>query len=517
MPLLTDYLTYADAQAHCTSAALWALFDGDREHFNITHECVDRHAPLAHTALIVARADGGDEHIGYADLARDAARFAHCLTARGIRAGDRVAVMLEPSRAFYVSLFGAMKLGAIAVPLFTLFGPEGLRLRVQDCRARLLVTNAEKAPIAAGFDDLQVLVADERFDALLAGHPAEFTPVTRADDMAMYQYTSGTTRELPEAVRHTHRSIVTLMLAALYGAGLRPGDRYFCPSSPAWGHGLWHGTLAPMALGLTTGAYAGRFDAERLLRALEEHAFTNLAAAATHYRMIRNSGAASRYHPALRKLSFTGEPLDSETAEFIHAHFGIEAASMYGTTEVGVVLVSYPGAPDFPIRRGSLGKPVPGVRVAVHDAEGRDCAPGVTGEMMVWRRDGWIPTRDLGRTDEDGYFYHGGRADDVIVSAGWTMGAVEIEDSILQHPMVLEAAAIGVPDALRGQIVKAYVVARVTGDETLVREIQDLVRARLSQHEYPRQVEFVAELPKTPAGKINRKLLRERQLQAAAG
>jgi acetyl-CoA synthetase len=514
MRRLTDYITYADAQAQCTSEALWALFDGDRAHFNIAHECVDRHAASGRTAVIVAHADGRDETITYAGLARDSSRFAHLLAARGIGKGDRIAVMLEPSRAFYVCVFGALKLGAIAVPLFTLFGPDGLRLRVQDCAARLLVTNADKAPIADGLAALDVLVIDgaaETLDSLLAGQPETWAPDTRGDDMAIFQYTSGTTRELPEAVRHTHRSIVTLMLAALYGSGLRPGDRFFCPSSPAWGHGLWHGTLAPLSLGLTIGAYAGRFDAERLLRALEQHAFTNLAAAATHYRMIRNSGAADRYRLRLAKLSFTGEPLDSETGEFIHAHFGLEACSMYGTTEVGVVLVSYPGAPDFPVRRGSLGKPVPGVRVVVQDANGAECAPGVVGEMMVWRRDAWVPTRDLGRTDEDGYFYHAGRADDVIISAGWTMSAVEIEDSILKHPHVLEAAAIGVPDELRGQVVKAYVVVRGAGSDALAREIQDLVRTRLSQHEYPRQVAFVAELPKTPAGKINRKLLRERE------
>ncbi len=455
----------------------------------------------------------------YADLARDSARFAHLLASRGIGKGDRIAVMLEPSRAFYVCVFGALKLGAIAVPLFTLFGPDGLRLRVQDCAARLLVTHAEKAHVADGLAGLEVLVVDDgagdaaagALDRLLAGQPASWTPTTRGDDMAIFQYTSGTTRELPEAVRHTHRSIVTLMLAALYGSGLRPGDRFFCPSSPAWGHGLWHGTLAPMALGLTIGAWAGRFDAERLLRALQDHDFTNLAAAATHYRMIRNSGAAERYRLQLSKLSFTGEPLDSETAAFIHERFGLEACSMYGTTEVGVVLVSYPGAPDFPVKRGALGKPVPGVRVVVQDAQGAECPPGGVGEMKVWRRDGWVPTRDLGRTDEDGYFYHAGRADDVIISAGWTMSAVEIEDSILQHPRVLEAAAIGVPDELRGQVVKAFVVVRGAGDDGLAREIQDLVRTRLSQHEYPRQLAFVAELPKTPAGKINRKLLRERE------
>ena len=184
---------------------------------------------------------------------------------------------------------------------------------------------------------------------------------------------------------------------------------------------------------------------------------------------------------------------------------------MYGTTEIGVILVSYPAANDFVVKPGSLGKPVPGVRVEVQDQNGLPCAPGVMGELKVWRRDGWLSTKDLGRIDEEGYFYHGGRADDVIISAGWTMSAVEIEDAILKHPDVLEAAAIGVADPLRGQVVKAFVVTNRIGNDKLAREIENIVRSRLSQHEYPRQIEFVTELPKNPAGKVNRKALRARE------
>ena len=301
------------------------------------------------------------------------------------------------------------------------------------------------------------------------------------------------------------------MFAALYGTGIRPGDEFFCPSSPAWGHGLWHGTLAPLAMGLTIGCYAGKFDAPRLLQALEEHRFTNISAAATHYRMMRVSGAASKHRYFLEKASFTGEPIDSETAAFVEETFGRAVCSMYGTTEIGVILVSYPGAGDFVVKPGSLGKPIPGGRVEVHDAEGRPCAPGVAGELKVWRRGEWIATKDLGRIDEDGYFYHSGRADDVIISAGWTMSAVEIEDAILKHPQVREAAAIGVPDPLRGQVVKAFIVTDRPGDTSFEHEIQDVVRQRLSHHEYPRLVSFVTELPKTPAGKVNRKVLRDRE------
>ncbi|MBA3539033.1 MAG: acyl-CoA synthetase [Deltaproteobacteria bacterium] len=507
---LTHYTSYADAQANFAPAKLWELFEGNRERLNIAHECIDRHAERSNPAVIVIHADGPDEVLSFRELAEASSRFAHYLESEGVKAGDRVAIMLEPSRAFYVAVFGTMKAGAIAVPLFTLFGPDGVKLRVDDCTPRLIVTNAEKAPQLAG-SSAKVVVAD---DALLAGlerFAPHFTSHTAADALALFQYTSGTTRELPEAVKHTHRAIVTLMVAALYGTGLRPGDRFMCPSSPAWGHGLWHGTLAPLALGITIGAYAGKFNPERLLAALQQHQFTNISAAATHYRMMRNSGAAPRYRYAIEKLSFTGEPIDSETAAFVEETFGRPACSMYGTTEIGVILVSYPGAADFMVKPGSLGKPIPGGRVEVHDAEGRPCAPEIPGELKVWRHGNWIATKDLGRTDADGYFYHGGRADDVIISAGWTMSAVEIEDAILKHPQVREAAAIGVADPLRGQVVKAFVVTDRAGDEAFRHEIQDVVRQRLSHHEYPRVVSFVTELPKTPAGKVNRKVLRDRE------
>ena len=514
MTMLTQTTSYADAQALCTSEKLWELFDGNRDRMNIAHECIDRHAHKDQPAIILVRATGADETFSFQQIAEASSRFAHYLADQGIGAGDRVAVMLEPSLAFYVAMFGAMKRGAIAVPLFTLFGPDGIRLRVQDCQPRMLVTNADKAPMVPAADDMRVVIADDAFLASLDRFPAQYDCNTHADDLAIFQYTSGTTRELPDAVRHTHRALVTLMLAALYGTGVRPGDRYMCPSSPAWGHGLWHGTLAPLAMGVTIGAYAGKFNAERLLQALQDHAFNNISAAATHYRMMRNSGAAGQYRYQIDKVSFTGEPIDSETSAFVQATFGRPVCSMYGTTEIGVCLVNYPGAPDFTVKAGSLGKPVPGLRVQVQDANGAPCPPGVTGELKLWRRDAWVATKDLGRVDEDGYFWHGGRADDVIISAGWTMSAVEIEDAILKHRDVTEAAAIGVPDALRGQVVKAFVVSARPGDDAFVEEIQNTVRSQLAQHEYPRQVVFVPELPKTPAGKIHRRKLREQELAA---
>ena len=516
MTLLTEYTDYADAQAHANSDALWQLFDGDRETLNIAHECMVRHAKGdGRTAVRIAHADGSDEILSFDELAAGSARFAHWLVENGVGPGDRIAFMLEPSLPFYVCLFGAMMTGAISVPLFTLFGLDGLRLRIDDCNPTLLITNSEKAELANQVDGVKVVVADQSLMNDIAHYPNHFETHTAANDLAVFQYTSGTTRELPEAVKHTHRSIVTLMFAALYGTGIRPGDQFFCPSSPAWGHGLWHGTLAPLALGVTTGTFAGRFDATRLMKALQDFKITNLSAAATHYRMMNNAGTADKFVFTAKKLSFTGEPIDSNTLEFIDRTFKVPACSMYGTTEIGVVLVNYPGAVDFEVRPGSLGKPVPGLKLQVQRADGSETSANEVGELMLWRRDHWETTKDLARRDEDGYLYHCGRADDVIISAGWTMSAVEIENTLLKHADVEEAAVIGVPDETRGQVVKAFIVSTREPGEAFSDELKAFTRERLSQHEFPRRIDFVNELPKTPAGKVHRKVLRDREAAAA--
>jgi acetyl-CoA synthetase len=512
MTKLTAFTSYADAQLHANRDAPWALFDGDRDQFNIAHECITRHADGSGRAAVrICHADGSDEFLSFDAISAGAAQFAHWLDANGIKAGDRIAFMLEPSMPFYVCLFGAMQIGAISVPLFTLFGDDALRLRVDDCKPALLITNSEKAELARGIEGLRVVIADDGLLGDIAKFPATYAPKTKAYDLACYQYTSGTTRELPEAVKHTHRALVTLMFAALYGSGIRPGDEFFCPSSPAWGHGLWHGTLAPLGLGVTTGTFAGRFDPARLMKALSDYKITNMSAAATHYRMMKNSGAAGGYAFHFTKLSYTGEPIDPATLYFIDETFQVPACSMYGTTEIGVVLVNYPGADDFVVKPGSLGKAVPGQRLEVQRPDGSPCAPDEVGELMLWRRGVWETTKDLAKIDADGYFYHSGRADDVIISAGWTMSAVEIENTMLKHPDVQECAVIGAPDATRGLVVKAFVVTPRAASDAFVKELQIFTRERLAQHEFPRLVEFVDELPKTPAGKVHRKVLRDRE------
>jgi acetyl-CoA synthetase len=517
MAKLTDYTSFADAQAHANSTALWQLFDGNKEHFNIAHECITRWADgSGRPAVRIARADGTDEILSFDTISAGAAQFAHWLDANGVQKGERIAFMLEPSLPFYVCLFGAMQTGAISVPMFTLFGPDALRLRIDDCKPKILITNAEKAPMARQIDGLRVVIADEGLLNEIAKYPSTYQPKSLATDLAVFQYTSGTTRELPAAVKHTHRALVTLMFAALYGSGIRPGDEFFCPSSPAWGHGLWHGTLAPLGLGVTTGTFSGRFDAVRLMKGLQDFKITNMSAAATHYRMMKNTGKAADFKFYFKKLSFTGEPIDPATLEFIDQTFHVPACSMYGTTEIGVVLVNFPGAKDFVVKPGSLGKPIPGLKLEVHRPDGTPTGPGEVGELMLWKKDHWETTKDRAKLDEEGYLYHCGRADDVIISAGWTMSAVEIEHSMLKHPDVKEVGVIGVPDATRGQVAKAFVVTERSPSDEFVVELQNFTREKLSQHEFPRHVVFVNELPKTPAGKVHRKVLRDREAAAAA-
>jgi acetyl-CoA synthetase len=499
--------SYQQANAYFSWDQLWSLFDGDREQLNIAHECLDRHPP-DRVAARIAHAGGAREELSFGELSRATSQCAHLFESIGIGAGDRVAVMMQPSAGFYISLFGAIKRGAVAVPLYTLFGPDAVRDRVEDCDAACLVADAETAP-ALRDSRYRVLEFDRDIAPALAEHDESYEPQTRPSDLAVLQYTSGTSRQLPEAVKHDHRAIVTLARAGLFALGLDRSDRYFCPSSPAWGHGLWHGTVAPLSLGVALGSFAGRFAIGPLIDALVELRITNLAAASTIYRMVLRCGRAAEL-AGLEKASYTGEELDpSAQHEFLKAT-GTSVRGMYGTTETGVVLCNYPGFSDYQPRIGALGKPLPGCELAVLDAAGNPVAPNVAGELAVKRRGEWFRSRDLGRVDEDGYFWYAGRADDVIIASGWTISPVEVERTLLQHQDVVEAAVIGAPDALRGAVVKAVLVAR-RNDHAFVAELQRMVREQLSPHEYPREIEFVQSLPKTPNGKVNRRALRDLQ------
>ncbi|MBU2053984.1 MAG: acyl-CoA synthetase [Proteobacteria bacterium] len=505
---MLDYRTYEEAKEKFTIDQIWELFDGTPEHFNLGHECVDRHRDKG-IGVRIQFDDGRREEHAFADLSRLTAQFAHVLETFGIGRGDRVAVMLDPSLDFYVCLYGILKRGAIFVPCFTAFGPEALGYRMKDSAAKLLFTTPELAATIVAEGRYRVVPTEAEFRHLMAAQKDTYTVAdTAAKDVAVFQYTSGATRKFPQAIPHHHKSVPLLMPAAVFGRGYRFGDRFFCPSSPAWGHGLWHGTLSPMALGVAVGSYSGKFNVRTLLEGLEKFEIDNFGAAPTVYRMIKNSGLIDNYKLKIRKMHYTGEPMDTDTFDFFKAKFGVPPNSGYGSTEVGAVIYQYAGFPNWVAKSGSLGKPMPGLEVKLIDKEGNEVPQGQIGEIAIHRRGKWLRARDAAVIDEDGYFWHKGRVDDIIISAGWTISPTEVEDCLKRHPAVQEAAVIGALDSERGQIVKAFVVANQLATKELAKDIKEFVRINLSKHEYPRVIEFVPDLPKTDGGKVSKKGLK---------
>ena len=510
---ISEYKTYEEAKAHFNWKQIWDQFDGNREQFNITHECIDRHVGKG-TAVRIKFTDGHSERYTFDEISGLSSQFANALEEENIRFGDKVAIMLDPSLEFYVSLFGTMKRGAVVVPCFTLFGPEALQHRIKDSGAKLLVTSEDKAPLLGDVPIRRVIIVGSMFDQWINKQPKDYrrTQETSGNDVAIIQYSSGTTRKFPEGIDHFHRSVALLAPSAVFAMGLKEGDRFFCPSSPAWGNGLWYGTFTALGLGIAVGSLSGKFNEEILLQALEAFEINNFHAAPTVFRRLIKSGLLDNFDLKINKLSFAGEPMDLETFNYLKEKFGASPCSLYGTTEVGCIIVNYGGFSDWEVKPGSMGKPLLGLDIRVVDKDGQKAPPGQIGEIVMNRRGKLFPVKDSAVIDEDGYYWHKGRSDDVIISSGWTISPTEVENTLLKHEDIEEAAVIGIPDKDRGHIVKAFL--KVSKQRPgLEQEIKDYVKERLSKHEYPRLIEFVDDLPKTPKGNIKKQELLERSIQ----
>jgi acetyl-CoA synthetase len=508
---ITDYKTYAEAKANFTWDQVWEFFDGDREHINIAHECIDRHPADTIALRLLFYNDGRRETYTFGELARLTSQFAYALEKLGIGKGDRVCVTLDPCLEYYVALFGTIKRGAIVVPCFTGFGKDGLAYRLKDSGSKLLVTNEEKAGLMEGEDIAHVITIGEEFKKFIAGYPEAYPcrDNCSGNDVAVYQYTSGTTRKYPEAVKQYHKSVPVGLPATLFNVGLRKDDKYFCPSSPAWGHGLWYGTFAPLAVGTATGTGSGRFSEKAFLQGLQDFEINNIGAPPTVFRQVKNSGIVKDYKLKLNKISYTGEPMDSDTFEFIEEAFGVAPCGGYGSTETGPIVMDFQGFDDYHVIKGALGKPMIGVNVGIIDDKGNQVPPGTLGEIAIMRKDGWFRVKDGAIEDENGYYWHKGRVDDVIISAGWTISPNEIEDKLQKHKNVLEAAVVGKPDKDRGHVVKAFVRINCKPSDALKKELQEFVKGELSKHEFPREIDFVDSLPKTEGGKISRREIKQ--------
>jgi acetyl-CoA synthetase len=501
-----DYETYDEAAANFSWDERWELFDGTPDNFNIAHECLDRYDDDM-TAARVKFDDGHSETYSVGTLRRKSGQFANALEDSGIEKGDRVAVMLDPGLELYTTLFGNCKRGAVHVQMSPLFGPDAIDYRIEDSESELLVTTPEKADDIPDSVDVDTLLVGDEFDDFLEGQPTEFEWNTEADDVSVLQYTSGTTgRPTGHEMLHKTASFVAVRMKFAYG--IRSDDRVFCTSSPSWAHGLRMGTVGPLALGNAVGAYSGAFDVETVLDALQEFEITNFTAAATALRKLINHPSIDDYDLKLKRISTAGEKIDEATQTQLREQLDVTVADIYGVSEFGGIIMNYNGFDDWEVKPGSIGKPFPGFEVTVLDDDGNELPPGEVGEIAVRRGDDWFRVGDLGSVDEDGYYWFKGRKDDVIISSGYRIDPVEVEEALLKHEDVLEAAVVGKSHEERGKVVTGFVQTSAEESDELRDDIQETVKSELSKHEYPRRLEFVDEFPRTPDGtKIKRNKL----------
>ena len=515
--------------------------------YNIGVDVCDRWAAYdaRRLAILHVHPDGRSDEVSYGWLKETSDRLANVLAAHGVARGDRVAILLPQTPEVAASHIATYKLGAVAVPLAVLFGGDALTYRLQNSSAKALITNAAcAAKIAAIRSDLPelaiVLSVDGAGDgaadfcALLVRASATFAPTdTSPDDPAMMIYTSGTTGP-PKGALHGHR----VLLGHLPGIEMphdffpQSGDRFWTPADWAWAGGLLDALLPSLHHGVPIVARKfDKFDPDEAFALMARTGVRNAFIPPTALKMLRSAGSPQgRRDFKLRTVGSGGESLGAETLEWGRSAFGLAINEFYGQTECNLVLSS--SSLMGVSRPGAIGKPVPGHTVAVIRDDGTQAAAGELGQIAVKRPDpvmfleywdrpeatrekfigDWMTTGDQGIVDDDGYFQFVGRDDDVITSAGYRIGPGEIEDCLIRHPAVALAAVVGKPNAVRTEIVKAFIVLKAerAPSDALATEIQNFVKTRLSAHEYPREVAFIDAMPMTTTGKIIRRLLRER-------
>ncbi|MBV9393701.1 MAG: acyl-CoA synthetase [Methylobacteriaceae bacterium] len=515
--------------------------------YNIGVDVCDRWAARApdQAAILEVNTRGDVTPIIYRELRKRSNRLANALASRGVKRGDRVAVLLPQTHQTAIAHIAIYKMGAIAVPLAAVFGVDALEYRLRDAGVKAVVTSGAGATKLAGIGDalsgLQcVLCTDgasagaEDYNAALAAASTDFTPAdTSADDPALMIYTSGTTGPAKGAL-HGHRVVLGHMPGVEFPHEFfpQPGDRFWTPADWAWAGGLLNSLLPSLHFGIPIIARSfEKFEPEAAFALMANMKVRNTFIPPTALRMLRAvDNPLGRFDLDLRTLASGGESLGAETYAWGREQLGLTINEFYGQTECNLVLGSCAaigiGKP------GAIGRAIPGHEVAIIRADGSLCAPDELGQIAVKRPDpvmflqywgkpeatrdkfvgDWMTTGDEGMLDEEGYVRFVGRDDDVITSAGYRIGPGEIEDCLIRHPAVAIAAAIGKPDPVRTEIVKAFIVLRPghAPSEALAADIQHFVRTRLAAHEYPREVAFVDSLPLTTTGKVIRRELRER-------
>jgi acetyl-CoA synthetase len=475
---------------------------------NLGRAIVDRHAGSGRAALRWFGKRGEARTYTFDELAQLTARFANVLRERGVGPGYRVAGFLPRISEMLIAMIGTWKVGAVYVPIFTGFGTDAIEFRVLHSGARVLVTQWEQRgrlpePPPDGVTVITVAGGaggapdDVDFWRAMDGQPdvARLTDVRR-EDPAVLLYTSGSTGP-PKGVKIAANFLVAIHPHLVHGADLRPDDVFWPTGDPGWGYGLVC-YMGALALGVPVLSHEATPAPEFCLARLRELGVTNLATTPTLLRGVMALGAAAGGLPRMRSASSCGEPLNAEVVRFFHEHWGVTVRDQYGSSEFGLPIGNF-ATMEMVVKPGSMGLPLPGCAVAVVDDEGHAVGPDVVGHVGM-------------KPHPEGYYWFEGRADDVIKSAGYRIGPFEVESAILKHPAVAEAAVVGKPDALRGQIVKAYVVLKPgrAARGGLEAEIVDMVKTHVGRHQYPREIEFLDQLPKTETGKIQRFLLRGR-------
>lgn len=515
------------------------------EHFNIGTATVDRHADgSSRPALIDVGVDGRATTYSFDDLLALSNRFANVLKADGLKRGDRVAVFLSQSVELPVVHLAAFRSGLVSLPLFTLFGEDALEFRLTDSEAKIVVTDEgglEKlARIRARLPGLQqIYVVGEHapagtrsFRKAIEAASADFTPVvTRADDPAIINYTSGTTGN-PKGALHAHRVLIGHLpsIQMCHDFFPKPGDVYWTPADWAWVGGLFNAVFPALYFGVPIIATRARkFEPQAAIDLMAAYNVRNVFFPPTALKLMRQAGVSGE-GVDLRSIISGGESLGGELLDWVRATFRIDVHEIFGQTECNIVIGN--NARLFPIKPGSMGRPIPGFDVRVLDDDGQEVPNGTVGGIGIHRSAAatmleywknpeatankfigdYLMTGDLGRRDDDGYFWYVGREDDVITSAGYRIGPAEIENTLIKHPAVAIAAVVGIPDPIRTESVKAWIVLRpgFSPSNDLAQEIQEFVKVQLSAHEYPRHIAFAESLPMTATSKVIRRELRAR-------
>ncbi|MGJ7548418.1 acyl-CoA synthetase [Pseudomonas alloputida] len=535
---MRDYAEAARAFDHAQAAA--AALHGDLTALNACVECCDRHAGADKLALVCEDRDGNAARYSFDQLRIQASRFANVLKAQGVGPGDRVAGLMPRTAELLVTILATWRLGAVYQPLFTAFGPKAIEHRLEQSHARVVITDAHNR---AKLDEVQgcptIITVRARsgeldFRQCLEAAADVCEPVMRSgDDPFLLMFTSGTTGPA-KPLEVPLRAIVAFQGYMRDAIDLRPDDHFWNLADPGWAYGLYYAVTGPLALGHATTFYDGPFSVDSCARVIDKLGITNLAGSPTAYRLLiaAGDGFSAPIKGRLRVVSSAGEPLNPEVIRWFADELGVTIHDHYGQTELGMVLCNHHGL-QHPVHQGSAGFAIPGHRIVVLDEQGNELAAGQPGILAVDREQSplcWfggyhgLPTKafvgkyylsgDTVELNPDGSISFVGRSDDVITTSGYRVGPFDVESALIEHPAVIEAAVIGKPDPERTELIKAFVVlaSGCQGSAELEETLRQHVRQRLYAHAYPREIEFVSELPKTPSGKLQRFILRNQEV-----